>query len=71
MMTKEQIRAWCYQHFDMKSRLVYNTDLYAKTVFENGDTYEFEYLDSEPLYKRYQIKINGEIVLQGKQSRGF
>ena len=67
MMTAEQVRAWCYQHFDMRSRLVYNTDQYAKTVFENGDTYEFEYTDMKPLYKPYQIKINGEIVLTGTQ----
>ena len=67
MMTKEEVRAWCYQHFDMKSRLEINTDHYAKTVFENGDVYEFEYTDTKPLFKPYQIKINGKIVLQGVQ----
>ena len=68
MMTMKQVEEWCYKHRLMKCSLEYNRDSGTKMVFENGDTYEFMYTDMQQLFKPYQIKINGEIVYQGKQT---
>lgn len=63
MKTLQEIREWCNEHAEMRSRLDYYTgadDHYILT-FENGDTYEYH---SRGNYwkKTVEVKLNGELV---------
>ena len=61
-MTASEIKTWVYNHINMKSNIVFNSESQYKLKFENGDTYEWKSERKEYSKKIITVWINGKMA---------